>query len=51
MKQCPTESGKYAFRPRYLTYEGRRAVKEQKKDPILDDEDEVERVMFKLVVS
>ncbi|KAK0184403.1 hypothetical protein F5146DRAFT_1075487 [Armillaria mellea] len=49
MRQHPLESDKYAFRPQCLTYAGRKAAKEQKKGPILDGDDEVEPIMFKLV--
>ncbi|KAK0482015.1 hypothetical protein EDD18DRAFT_1468007 [Armillaria luteobubalina] len=49
MRKLPLESDKYAFRPQNLTYEGSKAAKEQKKGPMLDGDDEVESIMFKLV--
>ncbi len=49
MRQHPLESDKYAFRPQYLTFAGRKAEKEQKKGPTLDGDDDVESIMFKLV--
>ncbi|PBK68108.1 hypothetical protein ARMSODRAFT_976373 [Armillaria solidipes] len=49
MRQHPLESDKYAFRPQHLTFAGSKAAKEQKKGPMLDGDDEVESIMFKLV--
>ncbi|PBK94209.1 hypothetical protein ARMGADRAFT_1011839, partial [Armillaria gallica] len=49
MRQRPLESDKYAFRPQSLTFAGRKAAEEQKKGSILDGDDEIESIMFKLV--
>ncbi|KAK0468609.1 hypothetical protein IW261DRAFT_1055016 [Armillaria novae-zelandiae] len=51
MRKHPLESDKYAFRPQHLTSAGSEAAEEQKKDPMLEGDDELEPIMFKLVLD